>query len=274
MKVFVYGTLLPGLCLHGLMRDADWVDHAFIEDADLFDLGEYPAMVSGKGWVAGEVYEVNDDILSQLDRAEGFLPENPDHSLYIRRMVTAWGLDGEIFDAAAYFYNAPVGEEAIAIPDGDYRRYLLESDPEQPLWLIAYGSNMSRRRLESRVGKVGPCLAFRLAGYALCFNKEGARANLRRESDASVPVTAWLLNRQQLQRLDVFEGTPEHYHRLGITVRLEGKWQLMEVYLAHPDRLEPEACPDPEYLSHILTGYREQGFDDRELLDRLGQIGP
>lgn len=271
MNVFVYGTLLPGLRLHALLAGSIMVDHGFVEDCKLYDLGDYPALVEGEGRVVGEIYDIPESILDYLDRVEGYDPKRPQYSLYIRRQVTVWGFAGEVFEAETYVYNDQIAGEAVLITDGDYRRYLTEVKPENPVWLVAYGSNMSRRRLERRVGLVNPGRAFRLAGYALRFNKEHARANLMREPGASAPVVAWMLNQEQRERLDAFEGTPEHYLRVGITVQREGKSELMQMYLAHPDRLEPEGCPEPPYLEHILTGYREHGYEDRELLERLNR---
>ena len=258
MKIFVYGTLLPGLRLHALLAESVMIDHGFVEDVALYDLGDYPALVEGEGCVVGEVYEIDESTLARLDHVEGFDRLRPQHSLYIRCMVTVWGFSGEVFEAETYVYNDRVGKVAMPIVSGDYRRYLMERESQKPVWVVAYGSNLSRNRLEQRVGPVARGQAFRLADYVLCFNKEGARANLIREPGSSAPVVAWLLDRKQLGCLDVFEGTPEHYLRLGITAKVEGKPVLMQVYLTHPDRLEPEECPEPEYLAHVLAGYREQ----------------
>ena len=269
MRIFVYGTLLPGLRLHEALQGAKRIDHGFIEDAAMFDLGQYPGLVSGQGNVHGEIFEVGEQTLKLLDRIEGYFPDHPDHSLFLRLPVTVWGMSGDVFDAEAYFLALPPSHAAKPILCGDYRRYLIERDPLSPVWIIAYGSNLSRRRLEQRVGKAHMVKPFLLDGYDLNFNKDGAYANLIASNGKNAPAAAWQLTQEQVRILDRFEGEPEHYMRLGITVVLDEQPILAQIYLANPDQLVMDSCPEGDYLAHILTGYHELGFDGRLLLERL-----
>ncbi|MFK7925284.1 MAG: gamma-glutamylcyclotransferase [Bacteroidia bacterium] len=55
---------------------------------DLYDLGAYPAMVHGDGIVYGELYELADEqALPILDEYEGFDPDAPASSLYVRELL-------------------------------------------------------------------------------------------------------------------------------------------------------------------------------------------
>jgi gamma-glutamylcyclotransferase (GGCT)/AIG2-like uncharacterized protein YtfP len=126
--VFFYGTLMTGferrkrLGMDGHLRAKG---RGTIQ-GQLFDLGLYPAAVpSTEGRVHGEVFEIDDPepVLSALDDIEGYEPDSPDTSLYVRRTVTATLDDGTQLDAWAYFYNAPLGQ-APAISSGDYLAYL------------------------------------------------------------------------------------------------------------------------------------------------------
>ena len=94
--------------------------------AALFDLGLYPAAVPAPDRrVWGEVYEVTDieSVLPALDGIEGFTPQQPDQSLYVRDRVEVTMADGSAAQAWVYFYNAPLGR-ARRIASGDYLEHI------------------------------------------------------------------------------------------------------------------------------------------------------
>lgn len=81
--VFVYGTLRTG------QSNWEWAlkDRAkFIGFAKtkgrLYRLGGFPGLRFGEGYVYGEVFEVDEDTLKDLDRLEGV-----DHGFYVRMTV-------------------------------------------------------------------------------------------------------------------------------------------------------------------------------------------
>jgi gamma-glutamylcyclotransferase (GGCT)/AIG2-like uncharacterized protein YtfP len=126
--VFFYGTLMTGfdrrprIGIDAKMRfrARGWVAAA------LFDIGLYPAAVpdeSGRVW--GEVFELldRDEVLAALDDIEGYRPDDPDSSLYIRSLVPVRLPEGVTEQAWIYFYNAPLGK-APRIESGDYLEYL------------------------------------------------------------------------------------------------------------------------------------------------------
>jgi gamma-glutamylaminecyclotransferase len=78
--VFVYGTLLVGERNHRLLKGAQLIcDAKTAPRFHLHDLGPYPGLVrGGKHAVAGELYEVDQGTLADLDRLE-------DHPRYYRR---------------------------------------------------------------------------------------------------------------------------------------------------------------------------------------------
>lgn len=74
VKVFVYGSLLRGEHNHRVLEGlkATFVAGSFTRRGwRLVDLGAFPAMVPGEGWVLGEVFEVSVEGLKELDRFEG-----------------------------------------------------------------------------------------------------------------------------------------------------------------------------------------------------------
>lgn len=94
--------------------------------AALFDLGLYPAAVpSTEGRVWGELYEITDapKVLSALDEIEGYRPDDPDRSLYVRAEAEVVLAEGLATRAWVYFYNAPLGQ-APRIASGDYLQHV------------------------------------------------------------------------------------------------------------------------------------------------------
>lgn len=85
-KVYVYGTLRPG------------TTPTVKVPGYLYDLGWYPGILlkapDSGSWVDCEIIEVDDAKLEQLDVYEGFFPDDPSSSLFVRRPY----LDGYIYE--------------------------------------------------------------------------------------------------------------------------------------------------------------------------------
>jgi molybdenum cofactor guanylyltransferase len=79
--IFVYGTLLVGESNHSSLAAAEFLGIDRLQNADLYDLGEYPMMLPGEGTVTGEVYRVTADTLTELD----ILEEHPE--IYFRGQI-------------------------------------------------------------------------------------------------------------------------------------------------------------------------------------------
>jgi gamma-glutamylcyclotransferase (GGCT)/AIG2-like uncharacterized protein YtfP len=114
VNVFVYGTLLSGEPNHAQLRGARLVGATRTEPRyTLVSLGPYPALIEGGTTsVTGEVYAVDDGLLSALDRFEG-VP-----TLYRRVIVPLLG--GGVAQGYAL---AGGGGRAALIPGGDWREY-------------------------------------------------------------------------------------------------------------------------------------------------------
>jgi gamma-glutamylcyclotransferase (GGCT)/AIG2-like uncharacterized protein YtfP len=126
--VFFYGTLMSGFKRTGRSRvdqKLEPVGRGWIH-ATLFDLGIYPAAIpAADGRVWGEVHRMTepDAVLTALDELEGFRPNEPDTSLYMRVGTPVTLDDGDTRTAWVYFYNAPLGR-AQRIESGDYLQHL------------------------------------------------------------------------------------------------------------------------------------------------------
>ncbi len=266
MQIFVYGTLLKGLSRSDVLRNGEFLGNAFVR-GNLGDLGAFPGLKPGDGTVYGELYAIDDEILSMLDRIEGFRPDDAASSLYIRENVEVVLMSTGFSDRAeTYFYNGTPKPDSL-IEHGDYRRYQLEK--ADSAWYLAYGSNMSSEQLNDRVGEWSEVCTGFLAGYQLMFNKRSgygsAKANVQYIGGGSrCPVAAYYLTAEQFDKLDKHEGVPgQHYVRVGMPFTdIHGTIHLGQIYLAHIDKLTDDLAPSEDYLNTIRTGYREHGFDD------------
>ncbi len=268
MRVFIYGTLLQGLERSDALASSRCLGPA-LTGAALYDLGSFPGIKDGDAPVVGELSEVDEAVLERLDRIEGYFPDSPATSLYTRRTVPAWCFaDGTYLEALAYLYAPPV-DGGTLIAHGDYRRYLLEAQRADQ-WLIAFGSNLSTRRLADRVGELSKMETGRIEGYQLRFNKAGAGGNTYANCcyagpNGACPAVAYLLSPEQAEILDGFEGVPDHYMRIGIPFTTASGTALVQTYITRPGQLVADTYPKAEYLGHIETGYREHGLDVRHL---------
>ncbi len=113
MLLFVYGTLRRGEPSHSLLAGARFVGTAQTEPRyELVDLGEYPALVEGGDTaVVGELYDVNHEMLVQLDIYED-VP-----TLYERK-----SLRFAQQQAAGYLMRREHAEGLPRIASGDWRR--------------------------------------------------------------------------------------------------------------------------------------------------------
>lgn len=273
MKVFVYGTLLKGLERQPVLGDSKYLGPALVQ-AELFDLGCYPGVREGNGTVVGELYEVKMKTIERLDRIEGYDARKVTDSLFVRKQVEARKFaDGERVNAFCYFYNRSAQTGIIA--HGDYRRHMLEKQSSDQ-WLLAYGSNLSRKRLSQRVGEAKDYKSGYIDGFRLVFNKKAFGKQTVFANIAYVgggercPAVAYRLSAEQIGDLDRIEGVPDHYLRISVLFcdRSGGK-SICQVYIAHPDRLMWDQEPETDYIAHIRRGYEEHGFDKNYLKNAL-----
>lgn len=121
--LFVYGSLLKGLRLHYHLEDARFIDDAFLKNAKLYDLGNYPALVlEGDGIVHGELYAVDRLILGNLDFVEG-VEKDTSRSLYRRVLQKIKLKDGRSARAYVYVFNQFIPLSCVEIV-GHYRNYV------------------------------------------------------------------------------------------------------------------------------------------------------
>jgi len=96
---FVYGTLQRSHLRGGLWPRSPLNVFRSIVQADLYDLGPYPAASPGEGWVLGELWMLREEDLQStiqaLDRIEGFEEKRTENE-YIRKVIPVYYESGAV----------------------------------------------------------------------------------------------------------------------------------------------------------------------------------
>jgi len=135
-------------------------------------------------------------------------------------------------------------------------------------WYFAYGSNLSKGRIERRTGLVPPARTACLKNHRLAFNLhlDGAiYANIVPCSEAIVWGTAYWCSREMMSALDRYEGVARGcYRRSWVEVEAEIGEQLQaETYVGGQSFVAEEGLPSDAYLTLILTGAAEHGLPEQ-----------
>jgi gamma-glutamylcyclotransferase (GGCT)/AIG2-like uncharacterized protein YtfP len=110
--LFTYGTLHPERApeeIAASVAKLRAVGEGFVHGV-LYDLGDYPGAVldpPSQQKIAGTVFQLpeEEDVLRQLDQYEGFNPDAPDKSLFLRKRCTVTLASGRTLQCWLYVYN-------------------------------------------------------------------------------------------------------------------------------------------------------------------------
>ena len=131
-----------------------------------------------------------------------------------------------------------------------------------PLLYFAYGSNMSRARLEARVGGVRPRGRAALSNVELSWDKPGrdgsGKANVRAQPGAVTWGVLFVLAENQWPVLDGFE--PGYARETRVGRDDTGSEANAQFYRFRPDG--PELPPTAQYLDLVLRGAQEKGLPE------------
>ena len=123
-----YGTLMRAFGQHEKLGVADQL--SFVApcrwQGGLYDLGRFPGAVPGAGTVHGDLFRLADsEVWAVLDRYEGYEPDRPEASLFIRRQVQLQEPEGRT--AWVYWYNdEPTGCPRVS--SGDWAAYVQQAN--------------------------------------------------------------------------------------------------------------------------------------------------
>lgn len=126
---------------------------------------------------------------------------------------------------------------------------------------FAYGSNMDSQRMKDRKVNFSKRELAIIKNYELCFNKQASRnpnegyANLVPEKDKITEGVLYEINDEDIEKLDKFEGYPNHYDKKTIKVKMENGDEVDAlVYIAQADKIKDDLKPTKEYLNHLKEG--------------------
>ena len=124
---------------------------------------------------------------------------------------------------------------------------------------LTYGSNLYIPQMRYR------CPSARLMGtavienYKLMFKKSktGSYLTVEPKQGAEVPVAVWQLTTEDERSLDRYEGYPKYYYKKAFAYIL--------------DENRPSGVPSMSYVMTCLWGYRNFGFDSKQLLHAIDE---
>jgi gamma-glutamylcyclotransferase len=135
-------------------------------------------------------------------------------------------------------------------------------------WYFAYGSNLSKGRIEQRTGLLPSARTACLKGHRLAFNLhagEAIYANIVPCSRSIVWGAAYWCSREMMDALDRYEGVAiGYYGRSRVEVETDdGERIQAETYVGGKRFVAVEGVPSTAYLEVILTGAAEHRLPEQ-----------
>ena len=129
------------------------------------------------------------------------------------------------------------------------------------MYYFAYGSNLSKKQMQTRCPDGKAMFSATLPNYQLLFTGwsrvwRGGVANIKGFRGRKVLGAIYEITEQCLRRLDKYE---TGYQRFNVTVFDEDGQQIEAVTYIKAGQIE-ETSPSKEYLAVIRQGYRDWGL--------------
>ncbi len=121
-KIAFYGSLMRSFEKQKQLKIQHYLE--FLSNCtihgQLYDLGQYPALIHGNHRIQAELYEILDPkVLEVLDAFEGYNAQNIHKSYYVRDCVR---LASPNLDAYVYFYRGKI-QNKPTVKDGDWLQF-------------------------------------------------------------------------------------------------------------------------------------------------------
>ena len=132
------------------------------------------------------------------------------------------------------------------------------------MYYFAYGGNLNKRQMLERCPDSRPRFTATLHNYKLVFvgwsrQWRGGVASIKPFRGEKVLGAVYEISDRDLRRLDKYEGYPDTYNRVKITVNRETGEPVEAITYIKLSQSE-ETKPSPEYLAVIQQGYRDWGL--------------
>lgn len=110
MKLFVYGTLRKSIYNHDiyLSGENEFCGYAYVLGTLYTIIGQdYPALIlEGNASILGEIYDVSEELLKEIDELEEFISEGHEKNEYDRVFCDVYDENGQFIDRMfVYVYN-------------------------------------------------------------------------------------------------------------------------------------------------------------------------
>lgn len=261
-EIFVYGSLRKGGSNHSLLASSIFIGSAKTAQKLIMRARAFPFVSDDQqvSYIHGEVYSVNSSVLRMVDRLESYDVLSPENSWYEREeILVKMDDDPQSPRKVAMYFNRKENKAPI-FGSGDFFNLDDRNHTSEVVHYFAYGSN--RNPVRFRTDR-GICFSQRywakLHDYRLVFNKrssdgKSSYANIQASEGDFVEGILYQLPLASIQKLDTYEGAPNHYLREQMVVEMSGKKVLAEVYIAHPDWIQEDLKPSDEYRAHCNCG--------------------
>ena len=125
---------------------------------------------------------------------------------------------------------------------------------------FAYGMNTNLESMKTRCPDAECLGPAELSDYGLEF---AHHCNVKPALGGRVPGLLWQISERDLDSLDITEGYPYYYTRLGAVVEHAGESKLAIVYTMTGETVP--APPTEYYWNLVQTGYQQNAISQREL---------
>lgn len=257
MKVFVYGTLRKNEKNYFLLQNSKCLAEQAWTYGELFDTGcGYPTMkMTSQSKVYGEIYEIDDLVLKELDQLEDYEAGREDN-LYERIEIEVFT---DLDNYRAFVYIEKQKHVLKPIPEGDWKLYNLLQAPPEKVYYFAYGSCMDTERFEmAKVdiyfqNVVGAC---ELDGYSMKYLfsvSDGGRADIIEDGGKTEGIL-YEVPFDGIEYLFEREGYYTGWYRATfVDVRIK-ETIFPNVLTFHVYDKKDEQAPPAHYATEILRG--------------------